>query len=123
VGLKRMLPARTGDTDSEQEAAGATIIPEPGSLIADLLDMDLELFFQEDREELLLKTYLEVARTSCLLEGFLNPTVFLKTYLAWEEQLMLGMFHPSRVGSLLRRGKNWRSQSLGHSGATSSTWR
>ena len=41
VGLKRMLPARAGDTDSEQEAAGATIIPEPGSLIGDLLDMDI----------------------------------------------------------------------------------
>merc|ERR1739838_454997 len=44
VGLKRMLPARGGDTDSDQEVAGATIIPEPGepgSLIGDLLDMDL----------------------------------------------------------------------------------
>ena len=27
VGVNRMLPARAGDTDSEQEAAGATIIP------------------------------------------------------------------------------------------------
>jgi len=41
VGLKRMLPARGGDTDSDQEVAGATIIPEPGSLIGDLLDMDI----------------------------------------------------------------------------------
>ena len=115
-----MLPARTGDTDSEQEAAGATIIPEPGSLIADLLDMDLELFFQEDREELLLQTYLEVAWTSCLLEDLLSqlllqlPTVFLETSLLWEELLLLGMFHPSRSGSLLRRGRGWRSQAPGH---------
>merc|ERR1739838_1219123 len=44
VGLKRMLPARGADTDSDTEVAGATIIPgagEPGSLIGDLLDMDL----------------------------------------------------------------------------------
>jgi len=42
VGLKKMLPARAaGDTDSDQEVAGATIIPEPGSLIGDLLDMDI----------------------------------------------------------------------------------
>jgi len=42
VGLKRMLPARAGDTDSDQEVGGAaTIIPEPGSLIGDLLDMDI----------------------------------------------------------------------------------
>jgi len=41
VGLKRMLPARAGDTDSDQEASAATIIPEPGSLIGDLLDMDI----------------------------------------------------------------------------------
>jgi len=44
VGLKRMLPARGGD-DSDQDTAGegaaATIIPEPGSLIGDLLDMDI----------------------------------------------------------------------------------
>merc|ERR1712025_1528879 len=41
-GLKRMLPARAGDTDSDQEVGGAaTIIPEPGSLIGDLLDMDI----------------------------------------------------------------------------------
>jgi len=41
VGLKRMLPARGGDGDSDQEVGGATIIPEPGSLIGDLLDMDI----------------------------------------------------------------------------------
>merc|ERR1711884_94116 len=41
VGLKRVLPARGADTDSDTEVAGATIIPEPGSLIGDLLDMDL----------------------------------------------------------------------------------
>jgi len=44
VGLKRMLPARGADTDSDTEVAGATIIPgagEPGSLIGDLLDMDI----------------------------------------------------------------------------------
>merc|ERR1719403_309260 len=37
----RMLPARGADTDSDTETEGATIIPEPGSLIGDLLDMDL----------------------------------------------------------------------------------
>jgi len=41
VGLKRMLPARGGDGDSDLEVGGATIIPEPGSLIGDLLDMDI----------------------------------------------------------------------------------
>ena len=42
VGLKRMLPARAaGDTDSDQEVAGATIIPEPGSIIGDLFEMDI----------------------------------------------------------------------------------
>jgi len=44
VGLKRMLPARGGDDsdpDSAAEVAAATIIPEPGSLIGDLLDMDI----------------------------------------------------------------------------------
>jgi len=44
VGLKRMLPARGGDDsdpDTAAEVAAATIIPEPGSLIGDLLDMDI----------------------------------------------------------------------------------
>merc|ERR1711970_604003 len=41
VGLRRMLPARGGDGDSDLEVGGATIIPEPGSLIGDLLDMDI----------------------------------------------------------------------------------
>ena len=42
VELKRMLPARaSGDTDGDQEAAGATSIPEPGSLIGDFLEMDI----------------------------------------------------------------------------------
>merc|ERR1712156_610353 len=39
VGLKRMLPARGADTDSDTEVAGATIIPEPGSLIGDIFGM------------------------------------------------------------------------------------
>jgi len=41
IGLKRMLPSRDTDRDSDQEVGGATIIPEPGSLIGDLLDMDI----------------------------------------------------------------------------------
>jgi len=43
VGLKRMLPARQpGEEDGdEDEGQAATIIPEPGSLIGDLLDMDI----------------------------------------------------------------------------------
>jgi AP-1 complex subunit beta-1 len=35
VGLKRMLPARAGDTDSEQKVAGAIIIPDHGSIFGD----------------------------------------------------------------------------------------
>jgi len=39
VGLKKILPTRTdGDTDSE---GNAQVIPEPGSLIGDLLSMDI----------------------------------------------------------------------------------
>ena len=42
VGLNRMLSARAaGDTDSDHEVAGATIIPEPGSIIGDLFEMDI----------------------------------------------------------------------------------
>jgi hypothetical protein len=111
VGLKRILPASTGDTDSEQEAAGATIIPEPGSLIADLLDMDLgEAVFQRGQGEAPAQ---EVARTSCLLEDLLNPTVFLETFLAWEEQLMLGMLHPS-MGKEIRDLRHWVTQEQHH---------
>ena len=46
IGLKRILPSRVeGEETSAGEASagagGATIIPEPGSLIGDLLDMDI----------------------------------------------------------------------------------
>ena len=48
IGLKRMLPSRAeGEYDAGEAGAGAaddaagTIIPEPGSLIGDLLDMDI----------------------------------------------------------------------------------
>jgi len=45
VGLKRMLPARQpGEADSDEDAGkegGGTVLPEPGSLIGDLLDMDI----------------------------------------------------------------------------------
>merc|ERR1712142_1191399 len=48
IGLKRMLPSRAegeaeagGDSTSGGEAGAGTIIPEPGSLIGDLLDMDI----------------------------------------------------------------------------------
>ena len=42
VELNRMLSARAaGDTDSDHEVAGATIIPEPGSIIGDLFEMDI----------------------------------------------------------------------------------
>lgn len=44
-GLKRALPSRTGEEDSSVLASGggasASVIPEPGSLIGDLLSMDI----------------------------------------------------------------------------------
>jgi len=41
VGLKRMLPARGADGDSDGEAGAATVIGDPSNLIGDLLDMDI----------------------------------------------------------------------------------